>query len=58
MTEDEKKAVKKWDHEDLAMHYLLSQCLPNSIAIRLQVYTTAKSRWDHLVSKFMAQSVC
>ena len=57
MTNNEKKAIKKWDHEDLAMRYLLLQCLPNSIAIHLQVYTTAKTRWDHLVSEFTAQSV-
>jgi len=57
MTDDEKKAVEKWDHEDLAARYLLSQRLPDSIAVRLQVYTTAKTRWDHLVSEFTAQSI-
>ena len=57
MTDDEKKAVEKWDHEDLAARYLLSQHLPDSIAVRLQVYTTAKTRWDHLVSEFTAQSI-
>jgi len=35
MTDDKKKAVEKWDHEDLAECYLLSQRLPDSIAVRL-----------------------
>ncbi len=33
VTDDERKAIKKWEHEDLAMHYLLLQHLPNSIAV-------------------------
>ena len=43
MTNDKKKAVEKWDHEDLAECYLLSQRLPDSIAVHLQVYTTVKT---------------
>jgi hypothetical protein len=32
-TDNKWKAIDKWEHEDLAACYLLSQRLPNSIAI-------------------------
>jgi len=57
VTDDEKKEIKKWDHEDTAAQYLLLQRLPNSIAVRLYTYITAKARWNHLTTKFTAQSV-
>ncbi len=50
--DDERKALDNWKFEDLAAQYLLSQHLPNSIAIRLHSLTTAKARWDRLVFKF------
>ena len=43
MTDDEKIAVEKWEHDNLAAHYLLSQHLPDLVAVRLQAFTTAKS---------------
>jgi hypothetical protein len=55
--DDERKAIDDWEFEDLAACYLLSQRLPNSIAIHLQSLTTAKARWDHLVFEFTAQSI-
>jgi len=55
--DNEKKSIEDWKFEDLAARYLLSQQLPNSIAIRLHSLTTAKARWDHLVFKFTAQSI-
>jgi hypothetical protein len=55
--DNEQKSIDDWEFEDLAAHYLLSQRLPDSIAIRLKVFTTAKARWDHLVTEFTAQSV-
>ena len=57
VTEAEKKATEEWEHRDLAAHYLLSQHLPDSIAVRLQSLTTAKSRWERLTSEFTAQSM-
>jgi hypothetical protein len=41
--DDERKSVEDWEHEDLAVCYLLSQRLPDSIAIRLLPLTTAKA---------------
>jgi len=55
--DDERKALDDWKFEDLAARYLLSQRLPDSIAIRLHSLTTAKARWDHLVFEFTAQSI-
>jgi len=57
VSDDERKAIDDWEFEDLAARYLLSQRLPDSIAIHLQSLTTAKARWDHLVFKFTAQSI-
>jgi len=57
ISEAEKKEIKVWEHNDLAARYLLSQHLPDSVTVRLQAYNTVKSRWDHLVSEFTAQSV-
>jgi len=33
VTDDERKAVEKWEHKDLAAHYLLLQHLPDLIAV-------------------------
>ena len=55
--DDERKALDDWKFEDLAARYLLSQRLPDSVAIRLHSLPTAKARWDHLVIEFTAQSV-
>jgi hypothetical protein len=55
--DDERKAVEDWEFENLAARYLLSQWLPDSIAIRLQSLTTTKARWDRLVFEFTMQSV-
>ena len=55
--DDERKNIANWEFEDLTVWYLLSQWLPNSIAIRLQSLTTMKSQWDRLIFEFTAQSV-
>jgi hypothetical protein len=55
--EDEQKSIDNWEFEDLAVHYLLSQCLPDSITIWLLPLTTAKAQWDRLIFEFTAQSV-
>jgi len=43
VTDNEKKEIEKWDYKDTAAWYLLSQRLPNSIAVWLYTYTTAKA---------------
>jgi hypothetical protein len=55
--DDERKAIDNWEFKDLAVRYLLSQRLPDSIAICLQSLTTAKARWDCLVFDFTVQSI-
>jgi hypothetical protein len=55
--DNKQKSIDNWEFEDLATRYLLSQRLPDSIMIRLQSFTTAKSQWDCLVFEFTAQSV-
>jgi hypothetical protein len=55
--DNERKSIEDWEFEDLAARYLLSQHLPDSVVIRLHSLPTAKARWDHLVTKFTAQSV-
>jgi hypothetical protein len=57
VTDAKKKAIKEWEHGDLAARYLLSQRLPDSIAVRLQSLTTIKSHWEHLTSEFTTQSM-
>src|SRR6266851_10469165 len=57
VSDDERKALDDWKFEDLAVWYLLSQCLSNSITIRLHFLTTVKAQWDHLVFKFTTQSI-
>jgi hypothetical protein len=52
--DNEWKSINDWEFENLAICYLLSQHLPDSIAIQLQSFTTAKFQWDHLVFKFTA----
>ena len=55
--DDKRKAIEDWEFEDLAVWYLLSQCLPNSITICLHSLPTTKSRWDCLVFEFTVQSL-
>src|SRR6266851_4011954 len=55
--DDKRKALDDWKFEDLAMQYLLSQRLPDSITIWLQSLTTVKAWWDRLIFEFTAQSV-
>jgi hypothetical protein len=54
--DNKRKTIDDWEYEDLAAWYLLSQWLPDSIAIRLHSLTTAKVWWDCLVFEFTAQS--
>jgi hypothetical protein len=55
--DDKRKTIDNWEYKDLATQYLLLQQLPDSIVIRLQSFTTAKSWWDHLIFEFTTQSV-
>lgn len=53
----ESESIAKWDHEDLIARYLLSQRLPDSTAVRMGPYTSAKARWDRVHDEFTAKSV-
>jgi hypothetical protein len=57
VTEDKQKSIEKWDHKDLVTRYLLSQRLPDSTAVRMGAYPTAKARWDRVNDEFTAKSV-
>ncbi len=57
VSDDERKAIDDWEYKDLAVQYLLSQQLPDSITIWLHSLTTTKAHWDHLVFEFTAQSI-
>src|ERR1700677_1524674 len=43
-TNNEKKALAEWDLEETISHYMLSQRLPNSTAVRLKAITSVKER--------------
>jgi hypothetical protein len=55
--EDEQKSIEKWDHKDLIMQYLLSQQLPDLMAVRMGAYPTAKAHWDQVNDEFATKSV-
>ena len=57
ITAAEHESMAKWDHEDLVARYLLSQRLPDSTAVRMGPYPTAKARWDRVHDEFTAKSV-
>ena len=57
VTSDELEAMAKWDYEDQVARYLLSQRLPDSTAVRMGPYTTAKARWDRVHTEYTAKSV-
>jgi gag-polypeptide of LTR copia-type/Zinc knuckle len=54
-TDDEKKAMVRWDHEDHLARYLLSQRLPNTTAVRLSSINTAKECWDTVSDEYKAK---
>ena len=56
VSDNEWKSIVDWEFEDLAVWYLLSQRLLDSIAVCLQSLTITKAWWDHLVFDFTAQS--
>jgi hypothetical protein len=56
-TSVEREAIESWAHEDVVARYLLSQRLPDLIALHLSHYQTAKARWDQLVEEYTAKSV-
>jgi len=56
-TNVEKKEIEAWEHDDIATQYLLSQRLPNTIAVCLYAHKTAKAHWDRLTTEFTVQSV-
>jgi hypothetical protein len=55
-TDNKKKAMSEWDHDEVMARYLLSQRLPNSTAVHLKSLTTAKECWDKVKAKFSIKS--
>src|ERR1700733_4468449 len=51
-TDEEKKAIAKWDQDEVVSHYLLSQCLPDSTTVHLRSLKTAKERWEKVKAEF------
>jgi len=54
--DDEKTAIDKWDQEDTAASYLLSQRLPDTTAIRLASLPT-HTRWSRVTEEYTAKSI-
>ena len=57
VTTDEQEAMDKWDYDDQVARYLLLQRLPDSTAVRMGPYPTAKARWDRVNAEYTAKSV-
>ena len=57
VTSAEAESMAKWDYDDQVARYLLSQRLPDSTAVRMGPYTTAKARWDRVHAEYTAKSV-
>ncbi len=56
-TDVEHNTIESWAHKDVVACYLLSQHLPDLIALHLAHYQTAKVRWDRLVEEHTAKSM-
>ena len=50
-TNAESEAIKKWEREDAMAQWLLFQKLPDSTALCLDEYPTAKAQWDELAKQ-------
>ena len=55
-TDEETEKMEKWDYEDLVARYLLSQRLPDTTAIRVGNFNTAKERWQKVSDEYTAKS--
>ena len=55
-TDDEQEKMEKWDHDDLITHYLLSQHLPDTTAIQVGNFNTAKEWWQKVSNEYTAKS--
>ena len=56
MMDNEKEDIAKWEHKDLITCYLLSQCLPDTTALRLGNIATVKECWMKVSTEFTAKS--
>jgi hypothetical protein len=57
LTNAEKEAQKRWNHEDVVARYLLSQRLPDSTFMRISQYQTAQAHWTHVNDEYVTKSV-
>jgi len=50
------KAMNDWDHAEMLMWYMLSQCLPNLTAVCLKNVLTVAECWNKVKNKFSVKS--
>ena len=55
-TEAEKSDQKQWDRDDTVAQCLLSQRLPDELAMDMEKYPTVKEQWDVISVLFAAKS--
>ena len=55
-TDAEKAMMAAWDQDEVVTHYLLSQRLPNSTAVRLKALTSVVDRWNKIKLEFSIKS--
>ena len=56
-TTEEATELREWDEENQIARHLLSQRLPDTIAIRLSAHPTAAARWRCITEEFTAKSI-
>ena len=55
-TNAKKLEQKQWDCDDTIAQCLLSQCLPDEMAMDMEKYPTVKEQWDIISILFMVKS--
>jgi hypothetical protein len=55
-TDDENLAMETWDYENELACFFLIRSLPDTTAMRLNHFMSAKERWDKVHEEFTAKS--
>ncbi|PPR01457.1 hypothetical protein CVT24_001860 [Panaeolus cyanescens] len=55
-TEDDKKAMEKWDRDEATARSLLTQRVPDSTLIMISVYPSVYDQWRWIVKEFTEKS--
>ncbi len=56
ITADESKAIEAWKLDETVARYMLSQCLPDSTAVRLKAVSSVADRWTKVEAEFSVKS--